>query len=72
MDWRQKRDVSARDTKWFNMVDRDGDGTISAEELGMNILHSSQLTPRQARLVQGMGIIVTILIFMPRNTVDIG
>ena len=41
MDWRQKRDVSARVTEWFNMADGDGDGIISAEELGMYLLPDS-------------------------------
>ena len=41
MDWRQKRDVSARVTEWLNMADRDGDGITSVEEVGIYLLPSS-------------------------------
>ena len=51
---------------------RDGDGTISAEELGTTILRYGQLTPRQFGLVQGMGVyLIANLISKSRGTVAI-
>ena len=67
IDWRQKRDAPSYTptmlSLMFNGLDRDRDRTISAEELSMDMVgnvHTGQHqpTPKEAKLLQGMGHVV--------------
>ena len=62
MDWRKKRDtfggyqisLPTVVSLMFSRLDRNGDRTLSAEELGLDVVDNDRPAPKQARLLKGM------------------
>ena len=62
MDWRQKRDtfggyqisLPTMASLMFSRLDRNRDGTLSAEELGLDMVDNGRPASKQARLLKGM------------------
>ena len=62
MDWRKKRDtfggyqisLPTMVSLMFSRLDKNGDRTLSAEELGLDVVDNGRPAPKQARLLKGM------------------